>query len=165
MRSHLLAATVAAAAVFSSSVHAEGTYTTQALTPETALKAAVAAMEACRKDGYQVAVAVVDRGGNVQALLRDRYAGPHTPDTATGKAWTAVSFRQDTSALVELTSAGKPSAGIRELPGVVMVGGGMKIEAAGSIVAGIGVSGAPGGDLDDVCARAGIAAIADDVSF
>ncbi len=144
---------------------AEGTFSTPTLTPETALTAARAAMDACRKDGYQVAVAVVDRGGNAQVVLRDRFAGPHTPQTAIGKAWTAVSFRQDTTVLLDITSAGKPAAGIRNLPGVVMLGGGMKIEAAGSIVAGIGVSGAPGGELDDVCAKAGIAAIQEAINF
>lgn len=144
---------------------AEGLFATNALTPETALKAARAALESCRGSGYQVAVAIVDRGGNVQVVLRDRFAGPHTPDTATGKAWTAVSFRQNTTEMLEMTGPGKPSAGMRELPKVVMLGGGMKIEAAGAIVAGIGVSGAPGGNLDDACAEAGIKAITDDLNF
>lgn len=108
---------------------------------------------------------MVDRGGNLQALLRDRYAGPHTPDTAIGKAWTAVSFRQNTSELLGLTAAGQPAAGIRDIPGVMVLGGGVKIEAAGAIVAGIGVSGAPGGQLDDQCAEAGIAAIEDVLLF
>jgi hypothetical protein len=62
------------------------TFTTKSLTPENALKAAQAALKKCRDDGYQVAVAVVDRSGVVQVVLRDRFAGPHTPDTAAGKA-------------------------------------------------------------------------------
>ena len=65
------------------------------LTPEAALSAARAAMESCRKEGYQVAVAVVDRAGLAQAVLRDRFAGVHTVDVATNKAWTAASFRPD----------------------------------------------------------------------
>ena len=141
------------------------TFTIKSLTPETALKAAQAALAKCRADGYQVAVAVVDRSGLVHVVLRDRYAGAHSPDTATSKAWTAVSFRTDTTDLMKITQPGQPSSGIRNLPGVVAVGGGMKIEAGGSIVAGIGVSGAPGGDADDVCARAGIKAIADSLEF
>jgi len=60
---------------------------------------------------------------------------------------------------------GQPAAGIRHLPGVVVVGGGVMIEAAGSLVGGIGVSGAPGGELDDVCALAGIEAIEDLLEF
>jgi uncharacterized protein GlcG (DUF336 family) len=110
-------------------------------------------------------VAVTDRGGVPIVVLRDRFAGPHTVDTATGKAWTAVSFRMDTLALARETQAGQPSSGIRHLPHVVAVGGGRMIEAGGSLVAGIGVSGAPGGDADDACARAGIQAVSADLEF
>jgi len=141
------------------------TFTIKALTPETAVKAAQAALAKCRADGYQVSVAVVDRSGLVQVVLRDRFAGAHSPDTATNKAWTAVSFRTNTTDLQKLTQPGQPSSGIRNLPRVVTVGGGIKIEAGGSIIAGIGVSGAPGGDADDVCANAGIKAIADTLEF
>jgi uncharacterized protein GlcG (DUF336 family) len=140
-------------------------FTTQSLTPETALKAVTAAMEKCRAEGYQVAVAVVDRMGNLQALLRDRFAGAHTPETAKGKAWTAASFRSNTSDLVEPTQAGKAQSGVRQVPGALMLGGGMLIAAAGSNVGAIGVSGAPNGTADDLCAAAGIAAIEDDISF
>ena len=72
------------------------------LTPETALKAAQAALKSCRDRGFQATVAVVDRMGVVQVLLRDRFAGPHTPDMATAKAYTAASFRTNT------TSSPKP---------------------------------------------------------
>ena len=140
-------------------------FTTQSLTPETALKAVTAAMAKCRAEGYQVAVAVVDRMGNLQALLRDRYAGAHTPETAKGKAWTAASFRGNTSDLVEPTQAGEAQSGVRQVPGALMLGGGMLIDAAGSSVGAIGVSGAPNGTADDICAAAGIAAIEDDISF
>jgi uncharacterized protein GlcG (DUF336 family) len=129
------------------------------MTVETAIEAARAALENCRKSGYQVAVAVVDRSGVTQALLRDRFAGPHTVDMAVDKAWTAVSFRTSTSALADATESGKPLAGIRHRPRVVAVGGGLVIEGAGSMLGGIGVSGAPGGDRDEACARAGIRAI------
>lgn len=141
------------------------TFSLKSLTPETAMKAAQAALAKCRADGYQVSVAIVDRSGLVQAVVRDRYAGAHSPETATNKAWTAVSFRTNTTDLMKITQPGQPSSGIRNLPRVVAVGGGIKIEAVGSIVAGIGVSGAPGGDADDVCALAGIKAIADSLEF
>ncbi len=143
----------------------DATFNVRVLTPETALKAAQAALARCRANGFQVAVAVVDRMGVVQVLLRDRFAGPHTPETATGKAWTAVSFRTDTTALAEATQAGRPQSGVRQRPGVVAVGGGLMIEAAGSLLGGIGVSGAPGGKEDDVCAAAGIAAVKDSLEL
>lgn len=144
---------------------AEATFTIKLLTPETALKAAQAAMKKCRDGGFQATVAVVDRMGVTQVLLRDRYAGPHTVDLAQAKAYTAVSFRTNTTELAEATQAGKPQSGIRGLPGVAAVGGGMMIEAGGSLLGALGVSGAPGGKEDDACAAAGIAAIRDDIEF
>ena len=143
----------------------DATYSVRLLTPETALKAAQAALAKCRADGYQVAVAVVDRSGILQVLLRDRFAGSHTPDMATAKAWTAVSFRTSTSVIAAETQAGKPMSGIRNRPGVAAVAGGKLIEAAGALLGGIGVSGAPGGDRDDACADAGIAVIRDAIEF
>jgi uncharacterized protein GlcG (DUF336 family) len=135
------------------------------LSPEVALDLARAALADCRRRGYQVAVAVVDRFGVTQVVLRDRFAGPHTPATATGKAWTAVSFRTDTTDLVASTQPGTPQAGVRDLPGAVILGGGIMVQAGGSLVGAIGVSGAPGGDADDACAKAGIAAIQDKLDF
>lgn len=141
------------------------TFTSKSLTPEYALKAAQAALTFCRKEGFQVAVAVVDRAGVPQVMLRDRLAGAHTPDTATSKAWTAVSFRTNTTPFAEETQAGKSMSGIRQLPRVAAIGGGLIIEGGGSLLGGIGVSGAPGGAADDACAAAGIKAIADDLEF
>ena len=141
------------------------THNVRVLTPETALKATTAAFQECRRLGYQVAVAVVDRFGVQQTLLRDRFAGAHTPDTAVNKAWTATSFRASTTDLVRMTQPGEASAGIRHLPRFVGVGGGLLIEAGGSILGAIGVSGAPGGDADDACAKVGIAAIRDELDF
>ena len=136
----------------------EATFGVRLMTVETALEAARAALESCRKSGYQVAVAVVDRSGLPQAVLRDRFAGAHTVDMAIDKAWTSASFRVSTTALAEATAAGKPLSGLRARPRVVAVGGGLVIEGAGSVLGAIGVSGAPGGEADEACARAGVAA-------
>jgi uncharacterized protein GlcG (DUF336 family) len=143
----------------------EATFQTRSLAPETALLAARAAMEFCRKQGFQVAVAVVDRSGLTQVLLRDRFAGPHTVDVATNKAWTATSFRTSTLSLANDTQAGKPMSGLRGIPRVLAVGGGVLIEGGGAIYGAVGVSGAPGGEADDACARAGIKAISDAIEF
>jgi uncharacterized protein GlcG (DUF336 family) len=146
-------------------VNAQATFNLRVLTPETALKAAQAALAKCRDSGYQAAVAVVDRMGVVQVLLRDRFAGPHTPDMASAKAYTAVSFRTNTSELAEATQPGRPGSGIRHRPGIAAVGGGLMIEAGGSLLGAIGVSGAPGMREDDMCAAAGIAAIREDIEL
>ncbi len=133
--------------------------------PELALELAQATLETCRKAGYQVAVAVVDRAGVTQVILRDQLAGAHTPETARRKAWTAVSFRTDTSAIMEETQAGKAQSGVRFVTDAMMIGGGIPVTAAGSIVGGVGVSGAPGGEEDHKCAQAGIDAIEESLMF
>lgn len=139
--------------------------TYKSLAPAIALELAQAALANCQQRGYQVAVAVVDRFGVVQVMLRDRYAGAHTPATASGKAWTAATFRSSTSNLFAISQPGMMQAGIRNLPGAIIIGGGLVVEAGGSLVGAIGVSGAPGGDADDACAKAGIEAIQSKLDF
>ena len=139
--------------------------TYRTMSPETALELASAALADCRQRGFQVAVAVVDRFGVTQTMLRDRFAGPHTPQTAVGKAWTAVSFRTSTSDLVAATQPGSPQAGVRNLPRVVVLGGGVTVEAGGSLVGAVGVSGGPSGEADEACAKAGIEAIRGKLEF
>lgn len=143
----------------------DATFPTKSLTPETALKAAQAALESCRASGYQVGVAVTDRAGVPQVVLRDRFGGPHTIRVAIDKAWTAASFRIPTAQLAAETQAGRPMSGLRSVPRVAAIGGGLPIEAVGSTLGGIGVSGAPGGEADEACARAGLKAIADSLEF
>jgi uncharacterized protein GlcG (DUF336 family) len=143
----------------------ENLVTFKSMSVDLALTLARAALADCQKQGYQVAVAVVDRFGVTQVLLRDRFAGAHTVPTATGKAWTAVSFRTNTSDLVTATGPGSPQAGVRNLPGATIIAGGVMVEAAGTLVGAIGVSGAPGGVNDEACAMAGIAAIRDKLDF
>lgn len=141
-------------------VHARDTFVTfRSLTPDVALEMAQAALTSCRDEGYQVAVAVVDRMGVPQVMLRDRFAGPHTPDTSVRKAWTAVSFRENTLLLAESTGPESPQSGARHIGNVLMIGGGIPVIVSGSIVAGIGISGAPTGAADHACAQAGIDAV------
>ncbi len=133
--------------------------------PEIALQLAQGALEACRARDAQVAVAVVDRFGVLQVLLRDRFAGAHTPEAARRKAWTAASFRGDTLTLAETTRPGTEAHGATFIDGALMLGGGVPVDAAGSLVGAVGVSGAPSGEIDDACARAGIDAVAADLAF
>lgn len=137
----------------------------QVLKPEIAIELAVATMKACRDEGFQVGVAVVDRFGVTQAFVRDRFAGAHTVETATRKAWTAVSFRTDTLELDAVSRPDGPAYGVRFIPQALPFGGGVMVENAGTLVGAVGVSGAPGADLDDACARKGITAISDKLDF
>lgn len=145
-------------------------YRFQTLSVEAANKAAWAALKDCRTRGYSIAVAVIDRGGNVQALLRDSLAGPHTPETAIRKAWTANSYRQSTADLAVMLLEGRIPAQVQHNPGALLVGGGLMVEAQGQIIGGIGVSGAPPGrterdSLDGACARAGLEAVQPDLEM
>lgn len=159
----------AAFAVFSAPVLAQDDdpfVELKVLKPEVALQMVQAALTYCRDEGYQVGVMVVDRFGLPQAFMRDRFAGVHVFETARRKAWTAVSFRTDTTELAQVTTAGEPMSGIRGLSQALPLGGGLVVlDGEGSLVAGIGVSGAPGGDLDDECAQAGIDAVEDMIAF
>jgi uncharacterized protein GlcG (DUF336 family) len=142
------------------------TWMQQVITPEIALKAAQAAKAECEKRGWQVTVTVTDPSGLPLVMLRDRYAGWHTVEVANGKARTAASWRDATSNVAaRVTRPDAAEKAIMNQPGVVMIGGGIPIEAAGQLVGAIGVSGAPGGDNDDICARAGLAAVDGDLSF
>lgn len=92
-------------------------------------------------------------------------SGAHTVDTATAKAWTAVSFRTSTLELDRGIEAGSLSKGLRDIPGALVPGGGVPVESAGSVIGGIGVTGAPGAEVDEGCANAGIEAISDQLDF
>lgn len=159
------AAAIVALAALECAAAGEGTFTVKVITPEAASKAAKAAMDKCRAEGFQVTVAVVDRSGVTVALIRDRYASPASVDVAQRKAQTAVNFKMDTATLDRELQPGRPTAGIRSQPGVAAIAGGAIIEAGGALVGAIGVSGAPGPANDDLCAHAGIKAIAEDLEF
>ncbi len=162
---NILTAAVLCLALSSHAQDQSASFQIKVLTPETALAAAQAALASCRGKGYQVGVAVVDRSGLTQVFLRDRFAGAHTLDVATNKAWTAASFRTSTLELAVESQPGRPMSGIRSTPRMLAVGGGVVIEGGGSIYGAIGVSGAPGGEADDACARAGIKAISEKIEF
>jgi uncharacterized protein GlcG (DUF336 family) len=125
-----------------------------------ALDAASAALAQCQTDGYRVSVAVVDRGGVLKVLLRDDGTGPHTVSSSTRKAYTSASLGSPTAALAA-TVAGNPEVeGLRQMdPQLLLLAGGLPIVVNDVVVGGIGVGGAPGGQLDEACAQAGIDAI------
>ena len=137
----------------------------QMMRPELAMQLAQYTLDSCRAQGYQIAVAVVDRSGVLQALVRDRFAGAHTPNTAQRKAWTAASFKTDTLTMAQAGAAGGDIFGANYISNALLLGGGVPIEAQGSLIGGIGVSGAPSGEIDDECARAGIDEIQADLEF
>jgi uncharacterized protein GlcG (DUF336 family) len=144
---------------------AEGIITYKSLAPDVAYDLARASLSQCRKDGYQVAVVVLDRFGAPLVALRDRYVGIGAWEIATGKAWTAVNFNRDTSEFVKGLKDGTISAGVANMPRVTPLVGGLVIQAGGSLLGGVGVAGAPGSDKDEACAKAGLESIRDKLEF
>jgi uncharacterized protein GlcG (DUF336 family) len=118
------------------------------------------ALDQCAKDGYKVSVVIVDKGGNVAASVRGDGTGPHTMEFARLKAYTARTRNQTSLQTMKLLED-PANAFIRQIPNVVGVGGGVPIHAGNEVVGGVGVSGAPGGEKDEVCANAGLAKVAD----
>ncbi|AUI60172.1 heme-binding protein [Amycolatopsis sp. BJA-103] len=130
---------------------------TSVLGVDAATRAAQAALDAAEKEGQRVTVAVLDRSGAVRVLLKGDGAGPQTEESAKRKAFTAVSFGQPTSALAKNAQGDGPT--IRDIPGTLFLAGGVPVAANGGPIAGIGVGGAPSGDLDERFATAGLRAI------
>ncbi|MBK6617090.1 MAG: heme-binding protein [Nitrosomonas sp.] len=125
-----------------------------------AYKAVQVAIHTCQKNGYRVSVSVVDRAGVLRAMGRDDGAGPHTVDSSRRKAYTAASMRRTTSELAGMVSQNPTLKGLHDMnEQILILGGGLPIEIAGEVVGGIGVGGAPGTQLDDACAQAGLHAI------
>ena len=116
------------------------------------------AIDQCTKDGYKVSVTIVDKGGNVAAQIRGDGTAPHTMEFSRLKAYTART-RNQTSLQTMKMLEDPANAFIRQIPGVVGVGGGVPIRAGNEVIGAVGVSGAPGGEKDEVCANAGIAKV------
>ncbi|MDH5600637.1 MAG: heme-binding protein [Gammaproteobacteria bacterium] len=129
---------------------------------ETALRIAQAAIKACRKEGVQIAVTVVDRSGQTQVVLRDVLAMDITLPISKQKAHTAMAFNSALSAIENRFT--KPHQ-VPKIDGLVMSAGGIPINIGGSILGGIGVSGAPSGEVDEKCATAGLDAVRDDLEM
>lgn len=132
------------------------------LPDDLALAAAVAAVDQCRKNGHFVSVAVVNRAGLLKVQMRDERAGPHTVDSSLRKAYTAASMREPTQKMAQLAGRLNELQGLHEIDKLLLLGGGFPIKIKGEPLGGIGVGGAPGAELDEACARAGLRAIGAD---
>ena len=134
---------------------------THRIPAELASQAVAEAVASCTKQGYAETAVLVDADGVRQAVLRGDRAGSHTLDSAYDKAYTAASFKTDTSALVERSKSTPVLVNLFKLPHLLLLGGGIVIKVDDEFVGAIGAAGAPGGDLDEACARAGLEKIKD----
>jgi uncharacterized protein GlcG (DUF336 family) len=117
-------------------------------------------LEQCTKDGYKVSVVIVDKAGNVAASVRGDGTNPHTMEFGRLKAYTSRTRGQTSLEFMKLTSD-PANAYLKQIPNTVAVGGGVPIKVGNEVIGAVGVSGAPGGEKDEVCANAGIAKVAD----
>ncbi len=130
------------------------------LSMETTQAMAMAAVEACRKEGINVGVTVVDRNGIPQVMLRDTLAAHLTIEISKRKAYTAANFNAATSTLED-----RADTAVGRFDDLIMSAGGVPINVGGFIYGGIGVSGAPSGETDEMCAQAGLDAVAEDLEM
>ncbi|HEY4031208.1 MAG TPA: heme-binding protein [Caulobacteraceae bacterium] len=137
----------------------------QGLLPSPRINAALAneavgaAVAACAAQGYAETAVLVDIDGVVQASLRGDNAGIHTLDSAHDKAYTSVTFKSDTTPMLDRAQA--LNALVTRLPHMLLAGGGVVIKSGQTVVGAIGAAGAPGFQFDDACAKAGAQKIAD----
>jgi len=154
-------ATAAAVAFAGMAAAGAQTLSTHRIPAALALEAVGAAVESCARQGYRETAVLVDADGAILATLRGDGAGIHTIDSAHDKAYTSVSFKNDTLALAERAKGEDSIAPLAKLPHVMFFGGGVAIKLGDEVIGAIGASGAPGAKLDDACAKAGVDKIRD----
>ncbi len=128
----------------------------RALSLELANQIATATVAACSANGHAVTAAVVDRAGNLRALQRADNAGPHTLEASRLKAYTSASARNTTLAMMEAAQKNPAAANLKDIPGFLLLGGGVPVRAGNEVIGAVGVGGAPGGHLDEQCAVAAL---------
>lgn len=139
------------------SVAAQDLPTNPYLPLDMAQTAAETALNACSAKGHNVSVTIVARSGVTKVLLRADNAGPHTVGSSMGKAFTSASMGRETAGLAGFIGSNPANDGLRDMDKrMVIQAGGLPIRIGGALVGGIGVGGAPSGDIDAACARAGL---------
>ena len=150
-----------AGAAVGASMSSADTLPTHRIPAALAVEAASETVAACARLGYRETAVVLDADGATIVTLRGDGAGIHTLDSAHDKAYTSVSFKNDTLALAERAKGEDSIAPLAKLPHVMFFGGGVVIKLNDEVIGSIGAAGAPGAKLDDGCARAGLDKIRD----
>lgn len=132
----------------------------KSLSETMALTIAQTALETCTKQGYHVSVHVLGRNGEVLVAVRGDNAPPHTMENSQRKAYTSRTFRIPSGEFVQRVKD-NPTTGAVHLTGIIAAQGALPIKVGDDVIGAVGVSGAPGGEKDEVCAKAGIDKIAD----
>jgi len=132
----------------------------KSLSAAMAMTIAQTALETCTKQGYHVSVHVLGRNGEVLVAVRGDGAAPHTMENSQRKAYTARTFRIPSGEFVQRVKE-NPTTGAVHLSGIIAAQGALPIKVGDDVIGAVGVSGAPGGDKDEACSKAGIDKVAD----
>lgn len=157
----LLPSFVVVALFAASGAQAQTVRTERNMSLELANQIAAAGVASCQEKGYAVAVTVVDRAGSIRAVQRADNAGPHTLEAARAKAFTSASAKSATLAMMENAQKNPAFANLVNIPGFLLLGGGVPIRVGNEVIGAVGIGGAPGGHLDEQCAIAAIDKIKD----
>jgi uncharacterized protein GlcG (DUF336 family) len=160
MKTVSLLAVLALSAV-ATAASAQAVRTERNISLELANQVAAGAVASCTAGGYNVAATVVDRAGTVRAVQRADNAGPHTLEASRLKAYTSASAKNNTLAMMEGAQKNPAAANLVNIPGYLLLGGGVPIRVGNEVIGAVGVGGAPGGNLDEQCAVAAIDKIKD----
>ena len=152
---------IAALLVTASVANAQAVRTEKNISLELANQIAAASVAACQASGYAVAATVVDRAGTVRAVQRADNAGPHTLAASQQKAFTSVSAKNSTLAMMEGAQKNPGAANLVHIPGFLLLGGGLPVKVGNEVIGAVGIGGAPGGHLDDQCALAALEKVKD----
>ncbi len=158
MQAYRLAGAVALAAAIAAPANAQ-LLERKDLSAAMALTIATTAAETCKTNGYRVSVTVVGRTGEVLVQLRGDNASPHTIENSFRKAYTSRTFRVPTGEIVKRLKD-NPQLALIHLSNVIAAQGALPIKVGEDVIGAVGVSGAPGGDKDEVCSQAGIDKVA-----
>jgi uncharacterized protein GlcG (DUF336 family) len=158
-RKTLIAAALLAAAAGAAS--AQSVRTERNMSLDLANQIAGATVAACTANGYAVTATVVDRAGTVRAVHRADNAGPHTLEASRLKAYTSASAKNSTQAIMETAQKNPAAANLGNIPGYLLLGGGVPVKVGNDVIGAVGVGGAPGGHLDEQCAVAALAKVQD----
>ncbi|MCR1320049.1 GlcG/HbpS family heme-binding protein [Enterobacter soli] len=117
---------------------------------------ATSAIQACMAKNYQVTVTVVDRAGVIKAVQRTDNAGPHTVKASEMKAYTSLSTKNASGKVMEAAQSNAGAQNMRDVPGFLLLAGGLPLKVGDEVIGAIGIGGAPGGHLDEACAQQAI---------
>ena len=140
---------------------AQAVRTERNMSLELANQIAAASVAACQANGYNVTVTVVDRAGGVRAVQRADNAGPHTLGASQQKAFTSASAKNTTVAMLEIMQKNAAAATLGDIPGFLLLGGGVPVRVGNEVIGAVGIGGAPAGNLDEQCAMAALDKVKD----